>query len=230
MRRRVLPSVGVLGAAVAAVLLAPVLVLGQTAQAPASNQASGSGPQATARPQGATAVARSPKPEARPKWAPPRLPWGDPDLQGDFTNKSEQSTPFERPKEFEGRRIEDVQGTELTAILRDRQERVVNNARPADGGVHAPLHWSDRFDITKGSRPWLVVDPPDGAIPPVTPEGQKRAAARAAATAAARRVRGPADAAEDRSLYDRCITRGLPASFSETFGVRKRKSKLYQRE
>src|SRR6185436_16520881 len=55
-----------------------------------------------------------------------------------------------------------------------------------------------------------------GAIPPVTPEGQKRAAARSAATAAARRVRGPADSAEDRSLYDRCITRGLPASMMPT--------------
>ena len=50
----------------------------------------------------------------------------------------------------------------------------------------------------------------------MTPEGQKRAAARAAATAAARRARGPADAAEDRSLYDRCITRGLPASMMPT--------------
>ena len=74
-----------------------------------------------------------------------------------------------------------------------RQERVINNARPPDGGVHAPLHWSDRFDITKGSRPWLVVEPADGKIPPMTPEGQQRAAARAAAAAAARRVRGPAD-------------------------------------
>jgi hypothetical protein len=149
-------------------------------------------------------------------WTPPRTPWGDPDLQGNFTNKSEQATPFERPKEFEGRRIEDVQAPELAEILRERQARVISNARPPDGGVHAPLHWSDRFDITKGSRPWLVVDPPDGAIPPLSPEGRNRAAARAAATAAARASRGPADSAEARSLYDRCITRGLPASMMPT--------------
>ena len=102
------------------------------------------------------------------------------------------------------------------SILRERQERVISNARPPDGGVHAPLHWSDRFDITKGSRPWLVVEPADGKIPPMTPEGQQRAAARAAAAAAARRVRGPADSPEDRSLYDRCISRGLPNSMMPT--------------
>ena len=50
----------------------------------------------------------------------------------------------------------------------------------------------------------------------MTPEGQQRAAARAAATAANRRVRGPADAPEDRSLYDRCISRGLPNSMMPT--------------
>src|SRR6185436_9473009 len=53
-------------------------------------------------------------------------------------------------------------------------------------------------------------------IPPMTAEGQQRATARAAAAAAARRLRGPADAPEDRSLYDRCISRGLPASMMPT--------------
>jgi hypothetical protein len=139
-----------------------------------------------------------------------RTPWGDPDLQGSFTNKSEQGTPFERPPEFEGRRVQDVQGAELAEILRQRQERIVSNARPVDGGVHAPLHWSDRFDITKGGRPWFVVDPPDGKIPPITSEAKRRIAARTEALNAS--GRGPADSYEDRSLYDRCITRGLPGS------------------
>jgi hypothetical protein len=62
----------------------------------------------------------------------------------------------------------------------------------------------------RNSRAWLVVDPPDGKIPPQTPEAQKRAAARAEA----RRLsgHGPADSYEDRSLYDQCISRGLPGS------------------
>jgi hypothetical protein len=140
-----------------------------------------------------------------------RTAWGDPDLQGNFTNKSEQGTPFERPAEYDGRRIEEFQGAELTEILRRRQERIIANARPEDGDpVHAPVWWSDRYDITKGGRPWFVVDPPDGHIPPMTAAGEKRIAARNAARA--RSGHGPADSYEDRSLYDQCISRGLPGS------------------
>src|SRR5204862_8279319 len=68
----------------------------------------------------------------------------------------------------------------------------------------------DDHNIVKGSQAWLVVDPPDGKIPPLTPEAKQRAAARAEARR--KSGRGPADSWEDRSLYDRCITRGLPGS------------------
>src|SRR5262245_47309651 len=50
---------------------------------------------------------------ARVPYVPPRTPWGDPDLHGTFTNKYEQSTPFERPPELEGRRVDEVTGAEL---------------------------------------------------------------------------------------------------------------------
>jgi hypothetical protein len=142
----------------------------------------------------------------------PRTPWGDPDIQGTYTNKYEQGTPFERPQEFEGRQIKDVSAAELKDILQERQDEVLLRTALAGGdpagNLGGPLHWQDQFDITKGSRPWFVVDPPDGRIPPTTAEGRARAAARQAA----RRGRGPADSWIDRSLYDRCITRGLPGS------------------
>ena len=149
---------------------------------------------------------------AQGPWTPPRTPWGDPDLQGSFTNKSEQGTPFERPSEFEGRRLEDINGAELAEILQKRQQRVIDTARPpgSDDEPHAPVHWSDRFEVTKGGQAWLVLDPPDGKIPPMTPAGRQRTAAVAAANAAARR--GPADSWVERGLYERCITRGLPGS------------------
>ena len=142
----------------------------------------------------------------------PRTPWGDPDIQGTYTNKYEQGTPFERPAEFEGRQIKDISASELTDILQERQDEVLLRTALAGGdpagNLGGPLHWQDQFDITKGSRPWFVVDPPDGRIPPTTAEGRARAAARQAA----RRGRGQADSWTDRSLYDRCITRGLPGS------------------
>jgi hypothetical protein len=64
--------------------------------------------------------------------------------------------------------------------------------------------------MSKGSQAWLITDPPNGKIPPMTAEATQRIAARAAARKAS--GRGPADSWEDRSLYDRCITRGLPGS------------------
>jgi hypothetical protein len=145
----------------------------------------------------------------------PRTPWGDPDLQGNFTNKSEQSTPFERPAEFEGRRHEDLTRRELADILQKRQQQVLNRA-PGVG----PLQFRDYLDVTKGSRAWLVVDPADGKIPPMTPDAQRRIAPYEVAldlVNARPRTRssfgdGPFDGPEDFSLFDRCITRGLPGS------------------
>jgi hypothetical protein len=138
----------------------------------------------------------------------PRTPWGDPDLQGTYTNTYENGTPLERPDEFAGRKLEDVTGEELVAIRKKIQQRTVGNFQ---GPIHAPDNWwQDNLDLHKGSQAWLVVDPPDGKIPPMTADAQRRIAERAAARKAS--GRGPADSYTDRSLYDRCITRGLPGS------------------
>ena len=138
----------------------------------------------------------------------PRTPWGDPDLQGDYTNLYEDGTPLERPDEFAGRTLDQVRGEELARLKQAVQDRTINNF---EGPIHAPNNWwQDALDLRRGNQAWLIVDPPDGKIPPMTPEGQRRTALRAEA----RRTsgRGPADSFEDRSLYDRCITRGLPGS------------------
>jgi len=142
------------------------------------------------------------------KWTSPKTPWGDPDLQGTYSNTSENGTPLERPEIFEGRKLEDIKGEELLAIKRAAQKRTIQNF---EGPLHAPEGWwQPDLNMVKGSQAWLIVDPPNGKIPPLTPEATQRIAARAAA----RRNggRGPADSWEDRSLYDRCITRGLPGS------------------
>jgi hypothetical protein len=138
----------------------------------------------------------------------PRTPWGDPDIQGNYTNTYEQGTPLERPEQFAGRTLEDVKGEELARVRRQIQERTIGNFQ---GPIHAPDHWwQDNLYLERGSQAWLIVDPPDGKIPPLTPEAQRRSAARAEARK--KSGRGPADSWEDRSLYDRCITRGLPNS------------------
>jgi hypothetical protein len=138
----------------------------------------------------------------------PRTPWGDPDLQGNYTNVYENGTPLERPNEFEGRTLEDIRGDELTTLKRAVQQRTIANF---EGPIHAPDHWwQDALSLERGSQAWLIVDPPDGKIPALTPEAEKRIAARTQARLT--NGHGPADSWEDRSLYDRCLTRGMPGS------------------
>ena len=149
---------------------------------------------------------------AAKKYVPKRLPWGDPDLSGNFTTKDEANTPFERPDEFAGKRLEDVTAAELDKANEQRRRRALADAPFPGGGspslgvaIAVPIHWFDSLD-TQNSRPWFVVDPPDGKVPPLTEDGKTRLAALAAARAA----RGTADSYTDRSTGDRCIGSNLP--------------------
>jgi hypothetical protein len=145
----------------------------------------------------------------RGTYAAPKTPWGDPDIAGVFTNSDESGIPFERPDEFAGRRIEDVTQAELAKLVQQRQQQTIERAPGLSEfpGATSPMHWFENYNAAN-SRPWLVIDPPDGKVPPQTEESRRRATDRQAA----RKGRGPADSWEDRSLYDRCITRGIPGS------------------
>jgi hypothetical protein len=177
-----------------AATLAAVLAIGPLSAGPLAGQTPGT-------------TSKSPA-ALRTKWTAPRTPWGDPDLQGNYTNVYENGTPLERPEQFAGRKLEEVTGDELTTIKRDTQRRTIANF---EGPIHAPDHWwQDALFLERGSQAWLVVDPPDGRIPPVTPDAQARITAVRNTRAAS--GHGPADSVEDRSLYDRCITRGFPGS------------------
>ena len=144
----------------------------------------------------------------------PRTPWGDPDLQGTYTNKYETGTPFERPKDFEGRRLADVSSKELADAVRKRQEDTLARAKyfggDPEGHIGNSAEFRDIYEITRGSRAWFVIDPEDGRIPPIKPEAQARIAAlpRVGGSFGS----GPFNSVEDFSLWERCITRGLPAS------------------
>src|SRR5262245_65030919 len=117
---------------------------------------------------------------------------------------------MERPAEFAGRDY--VTDTEFTdrATRAERQLETDNaefdiatadtrNAGAVGSATSPPPHWLDRAKPSR--RTSRIVDPADGRIPPITPEGQKRIADRAAARAVARAGRGPSDSYTDRSLY-----------------------------
>jgi len=140
----------------------------------------------------------------------PKTPWGDPDLRGVYTNNDESGIPFERPADFDGKRLEDVSEAELNELREERAEQTVERAPTLGGapGVHNPVHWFENFNA-RNSRAWLITDPPDGHVPPLTAEGQRRAAIAAARPNV---YNTGSDSYEERGLYDRCITRGIPGS------------------
>ena len=139
---------------------------------------------------------------ARP-WTQPRTSWGDPDLDGVWTSDNNFSVPLERPAEVANKELLD--GADLENALRARSKTI---AAVADGGVvgAGPSHWYENL-TARSRRSSLIIDPPDGRLPALTPEARRRAAA----AADARRGRGPSDSWTDRSLWDRCITVGLPS-------------------
>ena len=137
---------------------------------------------------------------------------------GVYSNDDETGIPFERPAEFAGRRIEDITPAELAEANKRRTEQFNAGVAGTEfaGGLRPPTHLIfDSFD-RKNSTPWLVVDPPDGTVPPLTDEARQRA--QRPQSGLGRGVSsninsvGPFNSYEDLGLYDRCVTRGIPSS------------------
>jgi hypothetical protein len=144
--------------------------------------------------------------DVRPGNAVPRTPWGDPDLQGVWSSDEEAGVPFERPV---GQTKARLDGMELDALLEEREHQRADTARVI-GGVTGggPVHWFENWGRTS-ARTSLVIDPADGHVPALTPEAQKRQERRRMGGSFGT---GPFEKADDFSLYDRCITRGLPSA------------------
>jgi hypothetical protein len=174
------------------------------------------------------AKSNAPKP-----WTPARTVDGQPDLQGvwDFST----ITPLERPASLGNKQV----FTDQEAAAFEREENRRQNRDlidPAKGGVQYPPggvvpyneFWYDRGNKVIGSRRTsLVVDPPDGRLPPLTSEAQKRADARAAADRDDQLGRGPADSWEDRSVGERCLL-GFNAGPPMTPGAYNNNMQLFQ--
>jgi hypothetical protein len=142
---------------------------------------------------------------AKAGYKAPRTAWGDPDFHGNYTNLYEAGTPLERPQQFDGRKLDDVTSAELKAFKKAIQERTIQQFEtPFD----APSNWWQvAYRLDNSAQAWMITDPEDGHVPALTPEGQARQR-----NARQTIYAGGSDSWEDRSLYDRCITRGFPSS------------------
>lgn len=133
-------------------------------------------------------------------WTPPRTPDGKVDLQGIWNNAT--LTPLERDALYVGKPIlnEKEAADFEKAMLRDVDADRRDGAAVADVNRAYNEFWRDRGRITPDRRTSLIIDPPDGRVPPLTPAAQKLAAERAAQS------RGHEfDGPENRSLAERCI-------------------------
>ncbi len=150
-------------------------------------------------------------------WTLPRTPDGHPDLQGVWANNS--ATPLERPDVWEGK--ETLTEEELAALQVAAASAVGDgDALFGDQLVLAAIAGVEAtsYDPTTGNynqfwiaerdfdnRTSLVIDPPDGRIPDLTPEAQNRRR-----EGFARRTEHPADTYTDRPLQERCVSYGVP--------------------
>lgn len=146
-----------------------------------------------------------------PRW---KTAWGHPDLQGIWNNST--TTPLERPAKFAGREfMTEDEAKALDSEAQDQNDRRSDD-KTADVNAAYNQFWWERGTTVSTRRTSLVVDPPDGKLPPLTPEGQRRAAEARAILGGV--PRGP----EDRNLAERCITRGapkLPGGYNNNFQI-----------
>jgi hypothetical protein len=167
------------------------------------------------------AAAQSGAPSA---WAA-RTSWGDPDLQGEWTSEGEFGVPFERPAQYGTRRF--LNDEEYAKRLEGVRERDKRDLAPVDvlaGKVDAPNapipHW--REYETTSRRTSLVIDPPDGRIPPRVAGARPLPVQRCGSL-----QRGePCDSYTDYGLGVRCIVHGggfpdtmFPAVYDANFRI-----------
>src|SRR5215467_3222733 len=120
---------------------------------------------------------------AQKPYAPPKTPWGEPDLQGTWTSQAELGVPFERPAAFGTRQV--LTDEEFAQRERQAQDQLksdnanfdpetadISRAGQVGSATSPPPTWLERGQASR--RTSLVIDPSDGRIPATSPAGQRR--------------------------------------------------------
>jgi hypothetical protein len=194
------------GAMSAAIVFVAVAVSGQQGPARSGNQA----PEPAPAQAPAAAALDKALTSATKDWKVGRTAWGDPDLQGVWSYAT--TTPLSLRDGQENRPLtadEIAEEEERRAIQQDAPPR------PGDPGTYNEFWWDRGKSV---GRPSLIIDPPDGKLPALTPQAQKARAARIAYER-----EHPADSHLDRSPTDRCImyhgVPPLPSGYSNTYQI-----------
>jgi hypothetical protein len=155
----------------------------------------------------------------RSTYTVPRTPWGDPDLQGVWPSTAMVGVPLERPKQFGTRNLltdAEFNERQATAAKQEALDTLDFDIEKPPEEIKAlgdvgnetspPPHWLERGEPSRQAS--LVVDPPDGQVPPMTPEGQARQ--KLAKTTYIKQTGFTSP--DELGPYDRCISRGVVGS------------------
>jgi hypothetical protein len=145
------------------------------------------------------------EPETGPAsgYVTPRTAWGDPDLTGSWPIDKLNGTPVQRPESFGDRRfLSDEEFAERVERLRGLNARYDEEIATNKMGIG---HWAEMGQPNRLTS--LIIEPANGRLPPLTPEGERRSAAMTSSWSNI-----AFDEVSDFNALDRCITRGMPAS------------------
>ena len=148
-------------------------------------------------------------------YRPASTAWGEPDLRGTWPIDHLNFTPLQRPPEQAGRYL--LTDEEFAARQRMLAERGEAYAKEIEDETIGMGHWVEPG--TANRRTSFLIDPPDGRLPPLTEEGKRLQALKRSSYIPGQTYDSPADF----DIWDRCISRGLPASmfpFNYNNGIR----------
>ena len=155
---------------------------------------------------------------AAKKYVPPKTPWGDPDLQGQWPATA--NIPMQRAASFGTRAyLTDEEFAQRQKQAQSQSEADSEEfAAPSSGSssvtINPPSYWQERGRPDHQAS--LVVDPPNGRIPPLTPEGDRFVKSQRGGLGPGSHFPDKVDSPEDFDAYSRCITRGMISSMLPT--------------
>ena len=150
-----------------------------------------------------SAISVSPSVAADKAYTPPKTPWGDPDLQGMWPVLHLEGTPAERPVKYgDHMYISDEEYAQRQKRMKRQQDAYDKEIKNNKMGMG---HWAEAGDATR--RTSLIIDPKNGRLPAMTELGKERSAKMRSSW-----QKIDYNTPADFDSWDRCITRGMPAS------------------
>jgi hypothetical protein len=148
-------------------------------------------------------------------WTPPKTPWGDPDIQGEWPATA--NIPMQRPASMGTRsELTDAELAQRQKQAQNQDEADAEEFSPSNPNltINPPSYWVEHGKPNRQAS--LVVDPPNGRIPPMTPAAQAAVKALNGGKGPGSHFPNQVDSWTDFDIYSRCITRGVVSSMLPT--------------